>query len=482
MKPKLDNVSLVCVDCSFYGEALTAIRKSMYQVDFGASKFLTDIKAYNPNFPFEIVKIDKISDKKMYSEFVIKQLYKYVDTDFVLLIQHDGFVLSGESWDDEFLNYDYIGASWLETDGYNVGNGGFSLRSKKLQYILGTDDFIKSNHSAEDVTICRLYRPYLEEKYGIKFAPEEIADKFSYELREPTQSTFGFHGNFHKPFREPVIVKRDGALGDIIAAEPLLEYLHNTGHNVIIDMPVHLCMFLGMHFYPIKHISQVDGRVLDKARVIDLNGSYENDPIRQNHLISYYKTAGIEDGEIKNPKLKFPINEYNRLFKKYCVLHVSKRDQEQRNIHGINWEEIVAYIKSEGYDVIQLGITENEPIEGALEMTTQTTQLMLYVVAGASFMIGIDSSVANMAAGVNIPAIVFFGSVNPSHIYPDTSNMLLIHRHDEKVCDKPFCWAEKIGSVTGTDCYIDNDNPPCTQYNHNIVMGKIKTFMEEKEL
>ena len=481
MKPKLDNVTLLAIDCVNYGECLTAIRKSMYQVDFAASKFLTDIKAYNPNFPFEIIKIPKISSKQEYSQFVIKELNKYVETDFVLLIQHDGYVLDGESWDDEFLKYDYIGAPWLYIDGKNVGNGGFSLRSKKLLKILAEDDFIQAT-DPEDQAICRLYRDYLERKYGIKFAPEDVADKFSFELREPISKTFGFHGYFHKPFREPVIVKRDGALGDIIAAEPLLEHLHNTGHNVIIDMPVHLCMFLGAHFYPIKHISQVDQRVLDKARVIDLNGSYENDPIRQNHLKSYYKTAGIEDGEIKNPKLKFPINEYNRLFKKYCVLHVAKRDQEQRNIRGIDWDAIVAFIKGLGYDVIQLGLTENEEIEGAIEMTTQTTQLMLYVVAGASFMIGIDSSVANMAAGVNIPAIVFFGSVNPEHIYPDTSNMLLIHRHDEPVCDKPFCWADKIGSVTGTDCYIDNNNPPCTQYNHDVVLNKVSTFLKEKGL
>jgi len=480
MKPKLENVTLVCVDCVNYGEALTAIRKSMYQIDFARVIFLTDIKAYNPNFPFEIIKIDKISSKAEFSHFIFKKLASYITTEYVLIIHADGYVIDGNAWDDEFLKYDYLGSPWLYPEGRNVGNG-VSLRTKRLLDILASDDFMNVTHP-EDDSICRLYGEYLEKKYDIKFAPEDIADKFGYELREPTQSTFLFHGNFHPSFRPPVIVKRDGALGDIIAAEPLLEHLHNTGHNVIIDMPVHLCMFYGAHFYPVKHISRVDGRVLDKARVIDLNGSYENDPIRQNHLKSYYKTAGIEDGEVKNPRLKFPINEYNRLFKKYCVLHVAKRDQEQRNIHGIDWDAMVAFIKGLGYDVIQLGLTENEEIEGAIEMTTQTTQLMLYVVAGASFMIGIDSSVANMAASVNIPAIVFFGSVNPEHIYPDTSNMLLIHRHDEKVCDKPFCWADKIGSVTGTDCYIDNDNPPCTQYNHDVVLNKVSTFLKEKGL
>ena len=56
-------------------------------------------------------------------------LYKHINTDFCLVVQYDGKVSDPDLWNDDFLNYDYIGAAW--TDGY-VGNGGFTLRSKKL--------------------------------------------------------------------------------------------------------------------------------------------------------------------------------------------------------------------------------------------------------------------------------------------------------------------------------------------------------------
>ena len=46
----------------------------------------------------------------------------------------------------------------------------------------------------EDTFICRLFRRLLENKYGIRFAPESIADKFSYERTEPVGNPFGFHG------------------------------------------------------------------------------------------------------------------------------------------------------------------------------------------------------------------------------------------------------------------------------------------------
>jgi len=468
MKPNLTNVTLCIIDCKNYGEAISAIRKSLYQCDFAKAIFLTDIKAVNPNFPFEIVKIDKISSKDGYSKFVIKELDKHFDTDFVLICQHDGYVISGESWDEDFLNYDYIGASWLESDGYNVGNGGFSLRSKKLQHILATDDFIQSNHSAEDVTICRLYRPYLEEKYGIKFAPAEIADKFSYELREPIQPTFGFHANFHKPFRKTVVVKRTGALGDIVALEPLLEYYHKKGYKVAIDIPLNLAMIYSQHYFLVHHISQLDSRV--SYELIDLDSSYESNP-KQLHLQSYYDEAGITDGVIRNPKLHFEINQQNKLFAdKYAILHIDNRDQQGRNIYGVDWEAVVEELKSRGLIVIQVGMSEHEPIEGAIEMRTVTLNMLLYLVAGAELFIGIDSGISNIAVAKNIPSIIFAGAVNPEYIYPDLSNVTVVYKG--KCCDKEFCWHEVISTI-GQDCYIDKETPPCTQFTTQMAIDAI---------
>ena len=114
MKPNLSNITLVCVDCVNHGEAVAAIRKSMEQCDFAAVKFITD-----KPFEFEeieVVNIPTIGSKEEYSHFMIKELYKYFDTDFVLVIQADGYVLNGKSWLSEFLDYDYIGAPWLYND------------------------------------------------------------------------------------------------------------------------------------------------------------------------------------------------------------------------------------------------------------------------------------------------------------------------------------------------------------------------------
>ena len=151
-------------------------------------------------------KIRLLGSKKEYSKFVLKELADYISTDYLILFQADGFVINWKAWDNDFYNYDYIGAVWNFRSEKQVGNGGFSFRSRRLQEILRDDENIvlKNDHIinnfAEDHNICYIYREYLEEKYGIKFAPVEICEKFSIEawgVHPPGNrysGSFGFHG------------------------------------------------------------------------------------------------------------------------------------------------------------------------------------------------------------------------------------------------------------------------------------------------
>jgi len=149
----LPDVTLVCVDTINYGKAIDAIRKSLEHITPARTILFTDIDLDDK---FDVVKIPTIKSKDEYSEFIIKNLSKYITTSHVLVIQADGYVINGDAWNDEFLQYDYIGAPWLYLDGRNVGNGGFSLRSRRLQDIVATDDFIKYV-CPEDEAIGRLY-------------------------------------------------------------------------------------------------------------------------------------------------------------------------------------------------------------------------------------------------------------------------------------------------------------------------------------
>jgi Protein of unknown function (DUF5672) len=133
---------------------------------------------------------------------------EHVIATHMLWVQPDSWVLDAGRWTDEFLQYDYIGAPWpLNPDcdwyklgyqpGKNVGNGGFSLRSRTLISLLAAHPDEYPLWLPEDDAICRRHRPRLEEA-GIRFAPPELAARFSFECAEPLpEGTFGFHGRPH---------------------------------------------------------------------------------------------------------------------------------------------------------------------------------------------------------------------------------------------------------------------------------------------
>lgn len=152
-------------------------------VEFGAVKIITE---------------RLFQGREGYSKFCISEMAKYVETSHVLIIHPDGYIQNPSAWKDEWLTYDYIGASWWFKDGKNVGNGGFSLRSKKLLDILVTLEL--EQYHPEDEVICRHLRRWLEDTHGIKFAPTDVADRFAieaYNVPAPDNmysGQFGFHG------------------------------------------------------------------------------------------------------------------------------------------------------------------------------------------------------------------------------------------------------------------------------------------------
>lgn len=163
-----------------------------------------------------IVLVPKFGNIFNYSMFLLKRLWDYIDTDYVLIIQDDSCVLYQDNWYDEFLDYDYIGAPFFEylmRGRYNdptlvfrypenaVGNGGFSLRSKRLLEIVAKyknlDKIIERRGMREDVLltgdkeILELY-----DKNNIKIAPARIAANFSFESSTDffVPCPFGIHG------------------------------------------------------------------------------------------------------------------------------------------------------------------------------------------------------------------------------------------------------------------------------------------------
>ena len=207
-------LSVCCIDTLNHAQAASAVMKTITCLksvhDTCAIHWFSDKPfGYDVSVPVHWHKIPAISEFPLdYNKVCLELLPRVVQEDYCLIVQADGYAVNPSSWTPEFLKYDYIGSpfnlQWLHNPYYAVGNGGFSLRSKRLHQALINLD-IKGTARGEDVVICWDYRLILEQQHDIQFAPLEIANQFGMDLNlniafgpSPNLSwlgkSFGFHG------------------------------------------------------------------------------------------------------------------------------------------------------------------------------------------------------------------------------------------------------------------------------------------------
>lgn len=227
---KFDHITIVYIDGREhnYENGQQVILKSLQELPGSKGLLLTPNRPVNLRNGIEYKEIPKLGYQE-YSLFVVYALHQFIDTEFVIIVQEDGWVLNGDAWIDEFTNYDFIGApihlarvtdenreskiyqgfgwtQFLDNEKFkieNVFNGGFSFRSKKfleaparfkIPYTIpapvGLSKFPKilsweDEGNQEDAQIFLYMRDSLE-KVGIKFPNIDIAKYFSFEHLTPS--------------------------------------------------------------------------------------------------------------------------------------------------------------------------------------------------------------------------------------------------------------------------------------------------------
>jgi hypothetical protein len=195
MKKQLKNITIVSYNCINPIQSVKALLYSSKDIDFAEMILVSNVKP--DNLPKNIKFIETMGKTHNDSSiFAYQQLPDLIQTDFYLGIHDDGFIINPHLWDDNFFNYDYIGAPWKNYGQRNrVGNGGFCLRSKKF---LDLCKNIKYLGGHEDGELTNQYYDYFT-YYGCRYAPVEVAMKFSLESKIPEceynlDNCFGFHG------------------------------------------------------------------------------------------------------------------------------------------------------------------------------------------------------------------------------------------------------------------------------------------------
>lgn len=190
----MKNITIVAIDFAYHELTRRAIELSIPAIDPKEIIVISD-RDFIPGSRW--VPINSINSIGGVAELMLKWTWPLVDTDHAVFVQWDGIATRPDLWTDDFLKYDYIGAPWpWQPEGVNIGNGGFSLRSRRLLEACGRDSAVKLTADepiAEDNIIGQHCRPYLESRHNIKFPSTQLAGQFSYELGSYRES-FGFHG------------------------------------------------------------------------------------------------------------------------------------------------------------------------------------------------------------------------------------------------------------------------------------------------
>lgn len=128
-------------------------------------------------------------DTRSYNDLMLsEEFYKvFVTYEYVLIYQLDAFVFSNELERFCRMNYDYIGAPWIDGTFYYrdsshtiwyVGNGGFSLRKVESfrKFLTEKREILLNNHTNEDLLLASL----ADESFRI--APMNVALEFAFEM------------------------------------------------------------------------------------------------------------------------------------------------------------------------------------------------------------------------------------------------------------------------------------------------------------
>jgi len=193
----MNKLGVIIVDTDNYNLANNALINTLQRTKIDHVLVFTD----NPLIWNEYDKklIPKIISIEDYNEIILNEVANHIYLNHYLVIQYDGFVINEDNFQTEFLRYDYIGAHWPQYENRNVGNGGFSLRSKKLIESAANLSTKRKKNEAEDIFICRTIGSILEKNYDVSFACKKIASQFSFESPYTSRDTYGFHGFLNLP-------------------------------------------------------------------------------------------------------------------------------------------------------------------------------------------------------------------------------------------------------------------------------------------
>ena len=278
-----------------------------------------------------------------------------------------------------------------------------------------------------------------------------------------------------------ILIRRSSAFGDVLWSEPVVRYFLNKNKKVKVftDYPEVFNNYPSSNLYIDKKLKNIDrsislvGTKLGlKPYVIDLNKAYEKRP-KMHVLKAYFEVAGIKDEPLSYPKLYLSEQEkINRFDKPYAVLHIEKNRLNFRNVYGVDWAEIVHYLKQQGLEIIQLSAS-GEDIYGNWVKTPSLRDVMS-IIYNCRIFVGFNSGPSHIADSFGKLCVLFFGAVNQKYWHLDSFKGKFLKQD----CEFANCYHEVTGSE-GQVCKLVGSTgiPKCSVHKTETVIETISNVL-----
>jgi ADP-heptose:LPS heptosyltransferase len=230
-------------------------------------------------------------------------------------------------------------------------------------------------------------------------------------------------------FSFPIVLRRSMALGDVILTTPIVRAIKAS--NPLSD--IHVQTDFPDVFANNPNVTRAAKSIptMPNELVVDLNGAYEDAPMR--HVLEAYEAKTREQvtglGEVEWRTELFPSRKDHQWAqamiakaedRPVCLIHGDAHHWGGKSVRRELWDDAASRLRKEGWKVFVVGTTTNEPAFGNdLDLRGQTDVLKLAALcAHAKLFMGGDSGPSHVAASMQCPSVVLYGVTRSRYLAP----------------------------------------------------------------
>jgi GT2 family glycosyltransferase len=416
-----------------------------------------------------------------------------IPSDYFCVLNND-IIIESEGWDSIFISYmennkglaqigprqdlgyltkdgmgrdnfgrpiDYIGGSCFIVDRELVNQSGGLFEDRYMKFAFCEDADLSLRLRAHGYKIGTCVKTKIKHLHNQSFKNEKV----DIDFRKLEQKNKAFLIDRWKKYLsnrnfEPmkILIIRDGAIGDTFCIEPIIRELTVK----YTKCKIYVQTMCGVSLIKNPNIEEIGRNMRTRHKydkIIDLNMSYEYDPLK--HIVDAYAELAnvILDSDKKIPVYyDLPVMDKDSLSEAIAINDMivvnSEGSWESRTWNMDRWKQFINHL-GKSYKIVEVGSNPKSYLGiGDNFIGKRTLQETIQLIQVAKCFVSFDGGLMHFAQAVGTPTFTIFGCTCPNFRIHDWSKARVVWRNqDELHC--AGCHHLTDEPVVFTKCYRD---------------------------